>query len=51
MTDAEDGPYCRDCGNDDRRKLACEHTPANGVVYRCTVCDGSFLYSRARSDA
>ncbi len=48
MTDPDDGPYCHECGNDEPRKLAAIHTPANGTVFRCQVCGHEFIHSRRR---
>jgi hypothetical protein len=38
----DDGPYCKECGNDDRKQLACVDNYANGTRWRCEVCGHEF---------
>jgi DNA-directed RNA polymerase subunit RPC12/RpoP len=36
-------PYCKECGNDDRKRLACIDNYANGTRWRCNDCGHKFL--------
>jgi ribosomal protein L37AE/L43A len=36
------GPYCHECGNDDRKRLACVDNYANGTRWRCETCGHEF---------
>lgn len=39
----DDGPYCKECGEDDLKHLGCIDNYANGTRWRCGTCGHEFM--------